>query len=255
MKNGYTKLYLVLILVLLFFSSSSKAQIVFEEYGSKNIWNHWYAQVSVGANALYGDISSHDHDPIKKIKYETSYGYSGSFGKWINSWIAAQLSLSGGKLRGVKNSHNSHTSFYQYTVEGVINITQLIYDYQRQTQFYGYVKLGYGLINFKAYVTNNKDEKIAKGGKICIENDEKVSEWLVPIGAGIVYNLDKNYSFFLDATYQYVNTDKLDAICTTNGTLDRYINGQLGFRYTFSVKGTRQKSRRSSSRKGLHWVN
>lgn len=249
MRYIYTKINLVFIIVLLLFSSSSIAQIEFEKYGSSYVWDHWYGQVAIGGNAFFGDISSHDHDPINKLRYETSYGYSASFGKWANSWIALQVSLSGGKLKGIKDSCSSHTSFYQYTFDGIINVTQLIKKDQKQTSFYGYLKLGYGLINFTAYNTNNENENNDYANE-----GARITEWVIPMGAGVVYNLDKNFSFFLDATYQYVNTDKLDAKCTSNGILDNYVNGSLGFRYTFNLKSSRHKYRRNSSRKGLHWV-
>jgi len=253
LKGKYTKVSLIFTLVLVFFSSSSNAQIAFERYGSNYVWDHWYGQVSFGGNAFFGDMSSYDFDPIKKLQYETSYGYSGSFGKWINSWMAVQITLSGGELKAVKNTNTSHTSFFQYGIDGVINVTQLIRNEQNQSDFYGYLKVGYGLINFNAYIVNENDGSHVSGKNICSSEEGKVTEWVIPFGAGIVYNLDKNYSFLIETSYQYVNTDKLDAKCHGDSS-DRYINVSLGFRYTFDLKNNRNKYRHNSSRKGLHWV-
>ncbi|MCK5776277.1 MAG: hypothetical protein KAH25_08875, partial [Bacteroidales bacterium] len=215
--------------------------------------DHWYGQASFGANAFFGDISSHDHDPIKKLKYETSYGYSASLGKWINNWGAAQFTFSGGELIGTKNNYSSHANFYQYAVEGILNLTELIYQHHMQTRFYVYAKMGYGYIKFNATLTDESTGKTVGevGGNT--SHGKRVKEWVIPFGAGGVFNIDKNYALFIDALYQHVNSNKLDAKYN-NETLDNYVNASLGFRYTFDIKNKRHKYRSNSSQKRIHWV-
>jgi len=253
LKETYSNISILFVLFILVFSASSNAQLEYNRYGSNNIWDHWYGQVSIGANAFYGDISSYDSDPIKKIKYETSYGYSASFGKWINRWGAAQFTFSGGELIGTKNHYVSHASFYQYAIEGMLNVTELIHKHQLQSRFYGYIKAGYGFIEINAFLTDtNTGKTVSEVGKNS-SYGKRVTEWVIPFGGGGFYNIDKNYSLFIDVLYQYVDSDKLDARYDTE-TLDNYVNASFGLRYTFDVKNKRHKYRGNSARKRIHWV-
>ena len=253
MKKTLSNTGLLIVLFILLFNSDSDAQMTYNRYGSNYIWDHWYGQASFGANALYGDISSHDHDPIKKLKYETSYGYSASLGKWINNWGAAQFTFSGGELIGTKNNYSSHANFYQYTVEGILNVTELIHKHHMQSRFYGYVKMGYGLIEINASLTDeNTGKTVSEVGKNT-SYDKRVTEWVIPFGGGGFYNIDKNYALFIDVLYQYVDSDKLDAKYHTE-SLDNYVNISFGLRYTFDIKNKRHKYRNKSSRKRIHWV-
>jgi len=255
-KKNVPQKFTLVIFLLLFMSSGVFAQMHFNSHRGGGIWRHWYVQGSVGTNAFFGDISTYDHDPFNKLKYESKFGYSFSAGKWINEWGGAHFTFSGGALKGTRNNYESNANFYQYTVEGVVNITQLINKWDMQSLFYIYAKVGFGLIEFNALYTNiNSGDTINIIGKHS-PFGKRVTEWVIPIGFGGVYNIDDNFGVFFDATLNYTHTDKLDAKYK-NGTDDNndyYIYASVGVKYTFTIKDQHGKYKRPVSRRKIRWV-
>lgn len=245
-----------LIVVLLLLSSGVFAQRDFKRNKGGGIWRHWFVKANVGATAFFGDISTYDHDPFNKFKYESKFGYSVSAGKWINDWGGANFTFSGGKMKGIRNNYESHTDFYQYTLEAQVNLTQLYFDQDVQSVFYVYAKLGFGLIEFNAMYTNQTTgDTIHIIGKHTPFN-KRVTEWVIPIGIGGVYNIDQNFAIFFDGTFNYTNTDKLDAKFSgsTDDKKDYYIYISVGLKYTFSIKDKHGSYRRPVSRRKIRWV-
>ncbi len=256
MKKNVSQKFTLVIFLLLFISSSLYAQRDFNSHRGGSIWRHWYVKANVGTNAFFGNISTFDQDPFNKLKYESKFGYSVSAGKWINEWGGAHFTFSGGKLKGTRNDYESHTDFYQYTVEGIVNVTQLLYDHDMQSQFYIYAKLGFGLIDFNALYTNVvTGDTINMVGKHTAY-DKRVTEWVIPIGFGGVYNIDDNFGLFFDDTLNYTNTDKLDAKYkgAEDDTNDYYIFASAGIKYTFTIKEKHGKYNRPVSRRKIRWV-
>ena len=256
MKKNISQKFTLLILLLLLISSSSNAQLDFKRHKGGSLWRHWFVKANIGVNAYFGDLSTYDHDPFNKLKHESKFGYSASVGKWINDWGGANFTFSGGKLTGIRHNYQTHTDFYQYTIEGLVNITQLFNDHDQQSIFYVFAKVGFGLIDFNAHYTNiNTGDTINMVGKHT-PYDKRVTEWVVPLSIGGVYNIDKNFALFFDATYNYVNSDKLDAKYDGSGDGDKdyFVYVSAGVKYTFTVKDTHGKYRRSSSRRKMHWT-
>jgi len=244
-------------LLLLLLGSSIQAQRKFELNKGGLIWRHWFVKANIGLNAYFGDISTYDHDPLNKIAHESKFGYSVSAGKWIIDWGGANFTFSGGGLKGIKeNGVESRTNFYQYTLEGIVNITQLINQYDRQSVFYLYGKLGFGLIDFNAYYINtNRGDTLNIVGKNS-QFGKRVTEWVIPLGIGGAYNIDKNFSVIFDITYNYTHTDKLDA--RYNGSAadnnDYYVYFATGVKYTFTIKDKHGVYRRPRSKRTRRWT-
>ena len=241
---------------LLFASSSVYAQRDFKRHAGGGIWRHWFVEASIGSNAYFGDISTYDHDPVNKLKFESKFGYSATLGKWINDWGAASFTFSSGQFKGLKNASESQTDFFQYTVEGKVNLTQLYFDHDVQSNFYLYAKLGYGLIDFNASYSNiNTGDTINIVGSHSGYN-KRVTEWVIPIGFGGTYNIDKNFGIFFDATLNYVNSDKLDARYdgADDNKKDYYIYLSAGLKYTFSIQDQHGFYKRPVSRRKIRWV-
>jgi len=256
-KNNISKKITLLMLILLLIGSSLQAQRKFEMNKGGLIWRHWFVKSNIGLNAFFGDVSTYDHDPLNKLKYESKFGYSVSAGKWIIDWGGANFTFAGGSLKGIReNGTESHANFYQYTLEGLINITQLINHYDEQTPFYVYAKLGYGLIDFNAYsINSNTGDTLNIVGKHS-GFGQRVTEWVIPLGIGGAYNIDKNFALIFDATYNYTHTDKLDAryYGSASGDNDYYIYAAVGVKYTFTIKDEYGKYRRPRSKRSRRWT-
>lgn len=241
------------------FSSGLLAQRQFDSHKSGSIWRHWYVKADIGATALFGDISTYDSDPFKKLKYESKFAYSATVGKWVTDWGGAEFTFSMGKLKGIRGSLEANTEYLQYTFVGRVNITQLIYPSDAQTPFYFYAKLGYGLIDFNAILTNVDTGDTIRMQGANTPHDKRVTEWVIPFGFGGTYNIDENFSIVFDATYHYVDTDKLDGKYISsevdyNDNKDAYVYLSIGVQYTFNIKETYGGFKSSRSKRNKRWT-
>lgn len=252
MKKSHLIIYSLIFITLFLISNSLSAQRNFDDHKEGFIWRHWYAKANVSINALFGDVSTYDYDPFKKMSQESGLSGGASFGKWVTTWGAAEFNFSLGNLYAFKNNLEVNTNFYQYTIQGVINFNQLFDYYYAQTPFYVYGKIGYGLIDFNAILTDmNTGDTIRMQG-VLTPHDKRVSEWVIPLGVGGTYNFTDNLSMFIDFNYFYVDTDKLDGKFISSDTdfndnKDHYTTLSIGLMYTFNVRNTLGKynSRRS----------
>lgn len=240
--SGKTRATLALILLFLV-NISLFAQREFESHKRGYIWKHWYGKADLTINLMFSDVSTHDADPLKKITEESRFGFNISAGKWIKNWGAAEINYSRGNLYGFTNTLEVSTNFNQYTVSGLLNLTQLFYPADKQTPFFVTLKLGYGLIDFNARLTDRETGKLVHVQGTESSYKKRVTEWLIPIGLGGVINFDYNLALNLGLNYHYINTDKLDskfisADVDFNDDKDSYVSITIGLIYTFNIKET-----------------
>lgn len=259
MKRKISQRFTLVILILLIFGGELYAQRQFDSHKGGSIWRHWYVKADFGPTALFGDISTYDTDPFKKLRYESKFSYSVSAGKWITDWGGAHFTFSQGQLKGIRGDLEANTSYFQYTFQGIINLTQLLYPSDDQGNFYFYAKVGYGLMDFNAILTNVATGDTIRMQGVNTSHDKRVTEWVIPFGFGGVYNIDQNFAINFDATYNYVNTDKLDGKFVSsevdyNDNKDYYIYLSLGFQYTFNFKESYGNYKRPKSRRRIQWT-
>lgn len=252
------KLITVVIFTLLL-STSIFAQRKFDSHKSGSEWRHWYVNVNLSVNALFSDVTSYDHDPFKKISEESALGIVASAGKWINEWGAAEFTFSRGSLYGFSGDLEVNTNFNQYTVSAKVNFTQLIYPSDFQTPFYVYGKLGYGLIDFNALLTNSRTGDTLNMQGADTHHDKRVTEWVIPMTIGGAYNFDKNFALVFDLNYFYVDTDKLDGKFISsdrdfNDNKDSYASFTIGVKYTFNIRETHGKYNRPRSKRTVRYT-
>lgn len=251
------KLISVVIFTLLL--STTFAQRKFDSHKSGSGWRHWYANVNFSVNAMFGDVTTYDYDPFKKIGQESGIAIAASAGKWITDWGGAEFNFSKGSLYGFSGDLEANTNYNQYTISGIVNFTQLIYPSDYQTPFYIYGKIGYGLIDFNALLTNTKTGDTIRMQGVNTSHDKRVSEWVIPITIGGAYNFDENFSMIFDINYFVVDTDKLDGkfISTDkdfNDNKDSYASITIGVKYTFNLKESRGSYHRPRSRRTLKFT-
>jgi len=250
---------IVFVVMAVLLSSAAYSQRKFESHKSGDIWRHWYVKATLNMNAMFGDVSTYDHDPFNKIAYETKFGFTAGLGKWVTPWGGAEFNFSMGAMKSIRGDLESQNNFLQYTLIGRINLTQLIYPADEQSPFFAYAKLGYGLIDFNSRLidTRTGDTLRMQGSKT--DFNKRVTEWIIPMGIGGAYNLDANFALMFELNYFYVHTDKLDGKYTSseelfNDNRDSYANISLGLIYTFNIKETYGKYHRSRSKRGLKFV-
>jgi len=252
-KAGISPKLIIVVIFTLLMSAPIFAQRKFDSHKSGSIWRHW------SVNAMFGDVTSYDHDPFKKISEESALGIVASAGKWINEWGGAEFTFSKGSLYGFSGDLEVNTNYNQYTISAIVNFTQLIYPSDFQTPFYIYGKLGYGFIDFNALLTNTKTGDTIKMQGVDTPHDKRVSEWVIPMTIGGAYNFDKNIALVFDLNYFYVDTDKLDGKFISSDTdfndnKDSYASFTIGIKYTFSIKETQGGYNRPRSKRTLRFT-
>lgn len=255
MKSFTSQKAIIIIITLLFIGVSSFAQRSFDTYKGGFIWKHYYVKGNVGFNMFYGDVSSHDQDIFKKIGQESSFAYSLSAGKWVTDWGGAEATFSMGKIKGSTSSYEFTNDYNQYIFQGIINLMQLIYPAENQTPFYLYLKAGYGFINFNSVLLNSKTLDTVKIVGKNSAYGKRVTEWLIPLGIGGGFNIDENFAIIIDGNLHLVNSDKLDTKYGNSGNDDNdfYVNFSIGMKYTFNIKNTYGKFKRSKSRRTIRY--
>lgn len=247
---------LISIIIFTFLVSISVfAQRKMDYYKTGSIYRNWYANVNLSVNAMFGDVTTYDRDPFNKIGKESAIAFAVAAGKWITDWGGAEFNFSKGSLYGFASDLEANTNYNQYTLSGIINLTQLVYPSDYQTPFYFYGKIGYGLIDFNAVLTNSKTGDTIRMQGVDTPFDKRVTEWVIPMTIGGAYNIDKNFTLIFDLNYFYVDTDKLDGKFISsdkdfNDNKDSYASFTIGLKYTFNFKETygsytRPRSRRS----------
>lgn len=218
-------------------------------YKTPEIYRDWMFSISGGSALYYGGLSNYDLDPMNKIPNESNLSYSATAGKWLRSYGAVRASFQKGKIHTIKNSKDLNASFNEYTAQVMINVTDFFnYPSGYQRMFYSYVFLGYGLIDFKSSVYSTTTGLLVKE----YGQEKMVTEWVVPLGVGFAYNFNQNFTFSLDATYHYLNTDKLDAY--TNDSKDFMLYLGLTVFYNFNLKDFNGYIVRPKSRRSLKWA-
>lgn len=210
------------------------------------IYRDWMFSLSAGTALYYGNMSNYDLDPLRKIPKESNLSYSVSAGKWIKPYLAVRANFQQGNLHTAKGAREINVSFNEYNAQLMINVTDL-FDYVSgyQKDFYTYVYLGYGFIDFSSSYYN--------GAEWAYEGQDKmITEWMVPFGIGIGYNMNQNFTFTFDATLHYINTDKLDAYSGESKDFLIYLG--LGVNYNFNVKEIKGFRVRPKSKRSLKWT-
>jgi TolA-binding protein len=167
-----------------------------------------------GGTYVYGDVSSDfSYNGQLGIKYNLSrnFGVKGNF--------------TAGNLKGAGSGFTFENQFYQYSLRGVFNISQLANIHRTFPSFnlHGYVGIGQ-VINDATLTAPNPD------------NDATYTSTStsVPAGVRLEYQLSNSLDIYGDLNYTYTNNDELDAYdpnTNANRANDGYSTFTIGLSY------------------------
>jgi TolA-binding protein len=172
-----------------------------------------------GGTFVYGDVSSDlSYNGQLGIKYNLSrnFGIKGNF--------------TAGNLEGSGSGFSFENQFYQYSLRGVFNISQLanIHRTLPSVNLHGYVGVGQ-VINDATLTAPNPDNDASYTG----------TSTSVPAGVRLEYKLSKRLDLFGDFNYSYTNNDELDAYdpkTAANRSNDGYSTFTIGLSYNLGKK-------------------
>ncbi len=213
-----------------------------------SLYRDWMLSLNAGTALYYGGMSNYDLDPLKKIPKESNLSYSMSVGKWVKPYLAVRANLQMGNLHAVKSTREMNANFNEYSAQVMINLTDFFhYVSGYQKDFYSYVFVGYGFIDFSSAVYYSVSDTWVYEGQ-----DKMSREWVIPAGIGLGYNVTQNFTFTFDASYHYAHTDKLDAY--PNQSKDFLLYLALGMNYNFNIKEFKGYIVRPKSKRSLKWA-
>jgi len=201
-----------------------------------------YSQAnSFGFTAGYGI-----HKLMAEIKSKP--GGSGGMGFYyspINA-LDAGFSFNVGNFEGEDGSYvyNTNTgvkfltNFYDYSIRVKYDLYSLIAP-NPFNKFGFYFSVGAGYIEFRDRLEDTKGNFLEGFGydNAGIAKRKTTTELFVPIGLGVKYRIDKNYSFSFEPTYTWCNTFKLDYV-EKNNKKDYYFYFPLIFEYRIYTNTT-----------------
>jgi len=198
---------------------------------------YWYLKASLGLGWHHGDLSKNDIMPQKM-------GFGGDFavGRQFTSIFGVNTKFYRGFLKGEKPWGTFEGDYYDFSINGTINYTNLIWGY-KDRKFTTYGLFGIGQTHFKAKMTgtavgvgNNSfgysvSPAANQGNGI---NGRKVA-LSIPLGFGVDYKLDDQFSLNADITVRYTDTDDLDAWTTAGSPKDFYSFVSAGVTYKLDI--------------------
>ena len=216
-------------------------------YDGPNKMNTWSITGYGGITKFFGDIKTYDFKRGDNEKLTGGWGLS--INKQLSPLFGVQITGFNGQLQGSKNgvisslSNNVYNvyfnspSFVQVTVDGTVNLNRLLFGYNKLRRWKVDAHLGAGIIYYHTDLTytnltrgggpftfsTNTDGSSKTAGEWDRNGSTYTREWVVPAGLAVHYELTPRFDLGLDFTYNYVNTEKMDA---TVGGLSDYTTQQ-----------------------------
>lgn len=216
--------------------------------------------VSFGSNLTYTDLKQYDFGLATKYHSELGWGGGLTGSVALNSIFAVQgqfnyATINGVHRLGTGTSHKKHTKSYNhyfsgdlfdYTFDLNVNITNLLFNPKHQLRkYYIYGYAGVGLVSFRSIrykLVNDNDsdpilsyEGYKSTDKKNLTKVPRTNEVFIPLGLGIRYKLNGNWSLTLETSGRYMKSDKLDAFVAGKAK-DSYQLSTVGVVYNFSSK-------------------
>ena len=214
-------------------------------FGGRGQYRTWSIGVNVGATSpkiATGGSSDFNGNVV-------DLGYGISVKDQLAHSFGLQLDLNGGKVQGNKGAAASvvdapsglafnsfSTNFYQGTISGVVNVATIDY-LRRENAINFFIKAGAGLASYKPTLTTT--------GNSTFSYPNRVTEFVVPIGAGVKFKLSDAVALNLGYTENLIDGDNFDGVHKGYPTKDRYSYGYAGLEFSLGSK----------SKPNLEWVN
>ena len=276
MKKNLTFAKLVMFVVMAVLPLSMMAQEKEGKKKSRPAEKYWYIQADGGLSINHGDLANYrgwvfnDFNHYKQValkNWNAHLGFGYQFGKVVGfNFKGGYGLLSGHKhpqalvLNGDESNVLYNLSFDKTKyLEGEVNFTFNlfnIFNYNPRRVFNLIPHIGIGGICFAAgpvYQLNQDDqpaELLSEAQKF-----EKFS-FFVPAGMEINFNIAPKFDLFLDYTYKFTGTDKLDQVAKIKvdedkhiiNDMDMYSQLNLGLRYKFNNPCDIEKMARESKK-------
>jgi Outer membrane protein beta-barrel domain/SPOR domain len=219
--------------LLLSLSVSSFGQTYTE--GTKRFFDNWRINLNMGANLFHGDIEEYSFAPYKE-DWRMAYGLMAR--KQFTPVFGMGLQLLKGRLHGTKlhdgNGNPADLAFdanmFEYNMHAYFDLSTLFSGNNPNRPFTIYGLAGMGFSNWESKAKTYSTGAVIKSSGTA---NDKTTEWVIPVGMGLRYNINNRWGLNFESTLRGVNSDKLDA-WIGGFKYDVYNYSMLGLTYNFN---------------------
>ena len=236
---------------------------------SSHLYENWAFGFHFGGTSFFGDLADYsggiNNTPFSKYFYKDMRNMGGiTLEKWFGPYFAARGFMGYGQLQGTKETSFAwfEANLFEYHLEAVVDLTNLIFgvDRRRIVSVYSFIGMGftesrtwkYSLTTGDLIGTNGFGKPHSDGGRYI-----PMTETVIPMGIGVYFFISNKVSFYFDASFHPINTNKLDATPNKNSSyiasLEGYNYFAIGINFWFGAGGKMFRPRggaQYSSRKG-----
>ncbi len=227
----------VLVSFALLFSFRSSAT------NSTHLYENWAFGFHVGGTSFFGDLADYsggiNNTPFSKYFYKDMRTMGGiTLEKWFGPYFGARGFMGYGQVQGTKEASMAwfEANLFEYNLQAMIDLTNLFFGVDRRRFFSVYSFVGMGMTESRSWKYSMTDGSLigTNGfGKPHSDGGPNIpmTETVIPMGIGINFFVGNKISFYADASFHPINTNKLDATPNKNSS---FIAGLEGYNY-FSV--------------------
>lgn len=214
-------------------AATEEKQSLTEKYPwTKNI----YVSGSLGSNLATTDIKQYNNWPVVNYSSEWAMGFAANWGYSLSKTVAIEGGGFLGRGRGTERSQSLHfrSDFRELTLGLNVDLSNLFFTSRKDEKRYSFYSKGglgfsYAKGNlYKLAVENQYDDaNIISNSEF---NGEFQKAGIGYLGGGFTYKLNKNLDVFVETTFRFTDSDRLDGLSSRNDN-DRYVYNAVGLTY------------------------
>lgn len=205
----------------------------------RGFFKNWRMNLNAGSNIFYGDLKDQGILPYD-VDYRFAYGLK--LRKQFSPAFGIGLQVLNGKLHSTtKNPPGDQydilefdASVFEYNLHLLLDFTGMFGGYSPDRALNAFMFLGIGFLNWQSELFDyHTGQLIRSNGFTGKGPGKRTTEFVVPLGLGLKYNISNKWSLSLETAMHAVNSDILDA--TEGGfAYDAYNYTSLGIIYNFN---------------------
>ncbi len=210
--------------------------ISYETVSGQSSGKHrWYINGSGGVAQAYGDVQDHNN-PVGKFNGETDIAYGIRLAKYVSPVYAVHLQYIMGQMKGqrLRRDFTFSNNFQNIQLGVTANLSSIIFGDDPERKFVIYGLTGLSLSFYQTDVTSIATGAVLdeNGNPIGGNATKKGTALGFPIGVGLAYNLNNNFSINMGTTLNLLDNDRLDGIISGKRN-DAFYYTSLGLSYNF----------------------
>ncbi len=203
-------------------------------------YEHWYIGISFGSANFYGDISGRNNtfsniNPFSGDFYrDRGFMYGLMMTKRFSGVFWTRLNLLTGTLGSQEDDLKLYfkSNLLEFSGICMINLSEVIGGSNPDRLFNAYAFAGAGLLSYSAW-----KRKVMGDSLIDSEGAgrRKALDFMIPMGIGIDYRINNQFTVNAEFTFRNLSSDRLDAHADGNKGQEGFGLISVGFNYQFDM--------------------